>query len=71
MEPHIKTDLSALTFAELSGTDENLTVTVPKEHLYETARFLRYECSEKYDFLIDIVGMDYGAELGVIYYLSQ
>ena len=36
--------------------------------LYDTARRLRDE--EGFDFLIDIVGMDYGAELGVIYYLS-
>jgi len=44
-------------------------LTVPKEALYETARRLRDE--EGFDFLIDIVGMDYGSEgLGVIYYLS-
>ena len=63
-------ELSTLAFAETSGTEDKLTVTVAMEHLYETARFLRYECSEIYDYLIDIVGMDYGDDLGVIYYLS-
>ena len=43
-------------------------LTVPKEKLYETAQRLRDE--EGFDFLIDIVGMDYGDSLGVIYYLS-
>ena len=66
----LKNELSTLAFAETSGTEDKLTVTVAMEHLYETARFLRYECSEIYDYLIDIVGMDYGDDLGVIYYLS-
>ena len=62
--------LNHLGFAETSGTDDKLTVTVPADRLHETARYLRYESEEKYDFLIDIVGMDYGDSLGVIYYLS-
>ncbi len=63
-------ELLALGFAEVTRTDNKMTVTVPKENLYETARFLRHEASEIYDFLIDIVGMDYGDNMGVIYYLS-
>ena len=63
-------ELSALGFAEISETDKKLTVTVAKDRLYETACFLRYESGEKYDFLIDMVGMDYGDSMGVIYYLS-
>jgi len=70
MELNILNELSTLGFAEVSGIENKLTVTVPKEHLYETARFLRYDCLEIYDFLFDIVGMDYGVDLGVIYYLS-
>ena len=67
----VEKNLLDLGFAEVVRTDENkLTVTVPKEHLYETARRLRYESDEVFDYLIDIVGMDYGDALGVIYYLS-
>ncbi|MDR3328560.1 MAG: NADH-quinone oxidoreductase subunit D [Prevotellaceae bacterium] len=44
------------------------TITVSKEQLHDEARRLRYE--ESYNFLIDIVGMDYGDSLGAIYYLS-
>ena len=44
------------------------TIEVSKDQLHETARQLRDE--EHFDFLVDMVGMDYGNELGVIYYLS-
>ncbi len=66
----IEKSLSALGFAEVTRTDNRMTVTVPKDKLYETARYLRYESDEIFDYLIDIVGMDYGTDLGVIYYLS-
>ena len=62
--------LLALGYAEVTRVDNKLTVTVSKKHLYETARRLRYESDEVFDYLIDIVGMDYGDALGVIYYLS-
>jgi len=46
-----------------------LSVTVPREKLHEAAETLR---REGFDFLFDIVGMDYGdAGLGTIYYLNR
>ncbi len=66
----VEKKLLALGFAEVTQSDKQLNVTVSKEHLYETARFLRHGSPVIYDFLIDIVGMDYGDSLGVIYYLS-
>ncbi|MDR0619755.1 MAG: NADH-quinone oxidoreductase subunit D [Bacteroidales bacterium] len=46
-----------------------LSVDVPQEKLYSTCSELYGEGGLKY--LIDIVGMDYGDTLGVIYYLSR
>ncbi|MDR2937812.1 MAG: NADH-quinone oxidoreductase subunit D [Prevotellaceae bacterium] len=64
--------LSSLSFATLERrADGMLSVTVPKENLYEVAKFLRHECAEKYNFLFDLVGTDSDNKLGVIYYLSQ
>jgi NADH-quinone oxidoreductase subunit C/D len=63
--------LLALGFAEVAhNSDHKLTVTVPSDKLYETACYLRQQSANKFDYLIDIVGMDYGDRLGVIYYLS-
>lgn len=45
------------------------TIEVPEAKIHETASHYRKE--ENYDFLVDMVGMDYGDTLGVIYYLSQ
>jgi len=67
----IKNKLSALDFATIEETDKILTVTVPKENLYETARTLQSDPDHAFDFLIDIVGMDYGDSLGVIYWLNS
>ena len=50
-------------------SESGKVITVPPEKLYETASYLKNE--EKYDYLFDMVGMDYGDKLGVIYYLSQ
>ena len=66
----VEKELLSLGYAEVVRDGNKLTVTVPRENLYETARRLRYESDEAFDFLIDIVGMDYGDALGVIYYLS-
>ncbi|MDR1154988.1 MAG: NADH-quinone oxidoreductase subunit D [Bacteroidales bacterium] len=66
----VEKELLALGFAEVTRSDKRLNVTVPKERLYETARFLRHESATVYDFLIDMVGIDNGDSLGVIYYLS-
>ncbi len=65
----IKEKLAALPFATVEENGKTLSVTVPKEKLYETARNLRSEWGLPCDFLVDIVGMDYGDSLGVIYYL--
>ncbi|MDR0559891.1 MAG: NADH-quinone oxidoreductase subunit D [Prevotellaceae bacterium] len=62
--------LSTLEYVSVENEDDRTTVTVAPEKVLELAKILRYE--EKYDFLFDIVGMDYGDEgFGVIYYLSQ
>ena len=61
--------LSTLAFAVVEENGKTLNVTVPKENLYETASFLRKDCS--CDYLMDIVGMDYTESLGTIYYLSN
>jgi NADH-quinone oxidoreductase subunit C/D len=49
--------------------ESGAVVTAAKEKLYETAAFLKNEGN--YDYLFDMVGMDYGERLGVIYYLLQ
>lgn len=64
----MRSKLSELGYAEIEEGDI-LSVTVPKEKLHEFATWLNKE--QYFDYLIDIVGMDYGEELGVIYYLSQ
>lgn len=66
----IKQRLETLPFGELEVTESDYKFTVDKENLYEAARMIRYELGLEFDFLIDIVGMDYGDNLGVIYYIS-
>jgi NADH-quinone oxidoreductase subunit C/D len=65
----IENKLTAFPFVVTEKKEGRLTVTVPFEQLYEIASFLRKD--ENYDFLVEMVGMDYGDTLGVIYYLSQ
>ncbi|MDR1583183.1 MAG: NADH-quinone oxidoreductase subunit D [Prevotellaceae bacterium] len=65
----IEEKISALGYAQTEYKNNVLTVDVPKDKAYETAVMLRND--ENFDFLFDIVGMDYGDNLGVIYYLSQ
>lgn len=64
----VQEKLSTLGYAQVEDKDGKLVVSVPKDNLYETAKYLRYDAA--YDYLIDIVGMDYGDSVGVIYYLS-
>ncbi len=66
----IKEKLATLPYAVVEENGKTIHVTVPKEQFYETARKLRYEWETKFDFLMDIIGMDYGDSLGVIYQLS-
>ncbi len=54
----------------LEEKGKTLTVTLPKEKLHEVAHTLRYNPGISFDFLNDLIGMDYGDSLGVIYYLS-
>lgn len=64
--------LSRLTAEGCAGAeikDGILTVEVPAARVYETASWLRKE--QGMDFLMDMVGMDYGDSLGVIYYISN
>ena len=65
----IEQELSAFENAIVENINGQVTVTIPKEELHTIALWLHNE--KKFDFLIDIVGMDYGDRLGVIYYLSQ
>ena len=54
---------------EMAGTsDSRLVVTLAAENMWETALFLK---AEGYNFLVDVVGMDYGDRLGAIYYVSK
>jgi len=61
--------LSNLEHVQVEYKESGAVVTAAKDKLYETAEYLRNE--GKYDYLFDMVGMDYGDKLGVIYYLSQ
>lgn len=62
--------VAALGFGEaVADAGGGVSLTVPRELAHEAARRLRDESG--FDFLIDIVGMDYGESLGVIYYLSR
>jgi len=58
----VKQKLAALSFATIEENGKTITVTVPKENLYETAKMLRDMEGTPFDFLIDIIGMDYGDE---------
>ncbi|MDP4278003.1 MAG: NADH-quinone oxidoreductase subunit C, partial [Bacteroidota bacterium] len=48
-----------------------LTVTVKPESLRTLAKALRYDESACFDFLVHLIGMDYGDSLGVVYMLSS
>ncbi len=57
-----------LAEADVTETDGRLCVAVAPENLRDTALFVM---ENGYDFLIDMVGMDYGERLGVIYHIAQ
>lgn len=67
----IKQELAALSFATIEEKDHTISVTVPKENFRETAEKARNGWGIAFDFLIDMIGMDYGDDLGVIYYLNS
>ena len=73
MQPIMKQNLANrfdwLTPEQLTEEDGGrLAVTVPADRLQEVAAYLK-ECG--YDFLVDMVGMDYGDRLGVIDYVAR
>ena len=55
--------------ATVESSDGRLSVTLAPEKIGEVAAFLREE--DGYDFLVDLVGMDYGDRLGVTYYIAN
>jgi len=63
--------LLQFSYATVEQNDKVYKVSVPKENIHEIASKLRNNDSVSFNFLIDIVGMDYGDTLGVIYILSS
>ncbi|MCL1937154.1 MAG: NADH-quinone oxidoreductase subunit D [Candidatus Azobacteroides sp.] len=62
--------LAQISFATVEQKNKTYTVSVHKEKLHETAFQLCNNNKLSFDFLMDVVGMDYGDCFGVIYYLS-
>ena len=61
---------SQLANAEISNKDNVYTIVVAKENLRQAVETLRNNDIVRFDFLRDIIGMDYTDSLGVIYNLS-
>ena len=61
---------SQLANAEISNKDNVYTIVIAKENLRQAAETLRNNDIVRFDFLRDIIGMDYTDSLGVIYNLS-
>lgn len=62
--------LDAVPEAVIEET-QHLTVTVEPDKLHHLAKTLRYNESLPFDFLSQLLGMDWGEKLGVIYLLSS
>ncbi len=60
--------IQAPEYAETERVDGRTVFTVPAERLHDAARYLRDVAG--CDFLIDIVGMDWGDSLGAFYHMS-
>ena len=58
-------------FAKITQNEKVYSVYVLKEKINEVATILKNNNSISFDFLIDVVGMDYRDTLGVIYILSS
>ena len=56
---------------EIKEGKQYLEVTVPAAGLYQLARQLREDEKAQFDFLFCLTGVDYGADLGVIYHLRS
>src|SRR5215470_18529450 len=63
--------LLQLPFATIRMVGKTYTVSTPREKLRQTAVLLKSNDKLSFDFLMDIVGMDYMDSLGVVYYLSS
>lgn len=68
MENSIIKSVTMLPGAAIGEQDGRQIITVTAEQLHEVATTLH---NAGYDFLIDIVGMDWGESLGAFYYLSR
>jgi NADH-quinone oxidoreductase subunit C len=56
---------------EIKEGKQFLEVTVPPSGLFQLARELKEREESKFDFLFCITGVDYGADLGVVYHLRS
>lgn len=69
---NIKEKLSAMGCTDLLQADRTLSVTVEKNKFHEVATFLKEgRGGMVFDFLMDIIGIDYVESLGAIYYLCS
>jgi len=63
--------LMRFSYTIFEQNDNLCHVFVRRENIGEIASLLRYNDIFPFDFLIDVVGIDYGDKLGVIYILSN
>lgn len=63
--------LLQLSFSTVKIVNKIYTISIPKEKLRQTTFLLKNNKKLFFDFLIDIVGIDYGDSFGVLYYLSS
>lgn len=66
----VKERLAALLPDAPVGAGTDAPVSVPADRLPEVAQALRTDAAEPMDYLRDIVGMDWGTEMGALYYLE-
>jgi NADH:ubiquinone oxidoreductase subunit C len=57
--------------AEIRDGKQYLEITVPPSVLYKLARKLRENEETQFDFLFCLTGVDWGADLGVIYHMRS
>ncbi len=68
MKEKMKNRFDWLAPEAVTEADGREVFTVPAERLPEAAAFLK---ESGYDFLVDMVGMDYGDRLGVVNYVAR
>ena len=57
--------------ADIKVGKQYLEVTLPPSLLHQVAKSLKEKEESKFDFLFCLTGVDYGAELGVVYHLRS